>query len=260
MQYDAACVFVGPTLTDLVALVVNESLAMGVDVFWIESEKDVRDATISQIARLFLALYYSNDTYLLTTDGDMWNLDRQHFHTRSSDHLVQLFYANAYSYRKDIMYPICYIGAKAEVFLEIMQSVTPADTFDLRGLVLRLIELGAQRHGTQWITAGKAISPQWYYDQLLFGEAISKWHGHPDKCQMISRAPARDRIDRSAWPVRLSLHGKIDAHLLRPGFIDINWLRLFYLLRALTTLYGVSDSVVQRAITYRSTFVAMKQA
>jgi hypothetical protein len=74
---------------------------------------------------------------------------------------------------------------------------------------------------------------------------------------MINRAPARDRIDRSAWPVRLSLHGKIDAHLLRPGFTDDNWRRLLQLLQALVVKYGVDDDVLQRAERYRATFYSL---
>lgn len=45
--------------------------------------------------------------------------------------------------------------------------------FDLRALVLRLIASGAQKYGRQWHTAGKAISKQWFYDQILFGDAIA---------------------------------------------------------------------------------------
>lgn len=54
MRYDTACVLVGaadPTSEPLLATVLNESLAMGVDVFWLASEPNVRDATMSQVAR-----------------------------------------------------------------------------------------------------------------------------------------------------------------------------------------------------------------
>lgn len=139
----------------------------------------------------------------MSTDGDMWNLDRAHFHTRSPKHSVQLFYANAYSaQRAPVMYPICYIGTTSQRWQEIMQPilslVDDADQqiqnsilrsnkdersrlltiderkreFDLRSLLLQLVAYGAKKHGRQWTDAGKAVSPQWYFDQLLFGDAI----------------------------------------------------------------------------------------
>lgn len=155
--------------------------------------------------RLLIPIYYDANTYVLSTDGDMWNLDRAHFHTRSSVQSVQLFYANAYSYKKDsVMYPICYIGTTADRWLEIMrpvlslvvdnlhehdriaQSLQPSSIdstimmtidaskrrFELRALLLRLVAYGANKYGRQWTAAGKAVSPQWYFDQLLFGDAI----------------------------------------------------------------------------------------
>jgi hypothetical protein len=53
MRYDTACVFVGPSpaLNVLHSFVIDESLRMGVDIFWIESEANVKDATLSQISR-----------------------------------------------------------------------------------------------------------------------------------------------------------------------------------------------------------------
>lgn len=60
--------------------------------------------------RLFVPMFYdAQNTYALSSDGDMWNLDRAHFHTRSPTHDVQLFYANAYPRRSDTdapMYPV----------------------------------------------------------------------------------------------------------------------------------------------------------
>ena len=144
----------------------------------------------------------------------MWNLNRPHFwQPAPSDTDVQLFYANAYAYRKDaVMYPICYIGMSPEMWRTVMR--TGDDDVDLSRFLHAMLRIGAERYGRQWTHAAKAASPQWYYDQIVFGEAIEQWSGHPSRCHRIDRAPAMDRVDRGRWQFNGNLQGKIDAHLV----------------------------------------------
>lgn len=242
MDYDVACVLVGPDPRDspLHAAVLNATLRVGADVLWVPSEADVADATVSQVARLFVPMLYDDDTYVLTSDNDMWNLDRAHFAQRGPPDSVQLFYGNAYVGRTPPMYPICYIGMRASLWRTVMSNAVPSladrsTPFDLARVTHELIRAGERRYGAEWRIANKATSPQWYYDQIVFGEAIDRWPGHPSQCQIIIRRPGLDRIDRGRWSFKSArdLVGKIDAHLLRPGFTVENWPRLLLLWEAL---------------------------
>lgn len=55
------------------------------------------------------------------------------------------------------------------------------------------------------------------------------------------------------------LRGKIDAHLLRPGFDDANWPRLEALLRALATRDKLAPSFLEHATRYFERFVRHRQ-
>lgn len=263
MDYDVACVLVGPDprQSPLHFAVLNATLRVGVDVFWIPSVPDVPDATASQVARLFVPLLYADDTYVLTSDNDMWNLDRAHFAQRDADAgTVMLFYGNAYPGRVPPMYPICYIGMRAALWRTIMSNAVPAlllrgAPLDLDEVTRDIIRAGERRYGAEWNTANKAVSPRWYYDQILFGEAIDRWPGHPSKCRIVVRRPGLDRLDRGRWQFRdeRDLAGKIDAHLLRPGFNDENWPRLQRLWAAL--FRGADTRFVQFAASVRDLFI-----
>jgi hypothetical protein len=242
MDYDVACVLVGPDprQSSLHAAVLNATLRVGADVLWVPSIDGLSDATVSQVSRLFVPMLYDDDTYVLTSDNDMWNLDRAHFAQRGAHDSVQLFYGNAYVGRTPPMYPICYIGMRASLWRTVMSNAVPSlgdrdVPFDLAGVTHELIRAGERRYGAEWHVANKATSPQWYYDQIVFGEAIDRWPGHPSQCQVIIRRPGLDRIDRGRWRFESArdLLGKIDAHLLRPGFSAENWPRLLLLWQAL---------------------------
>lgn len=265
MDYDVACVLVGPDprQSPLHAAVLNATLRVGADVLWVPSVDGIADATVSQVSRLFVPLLYeaADDAYVLTSDNDMWNLDRAHFAQRGgARHPVQLFYGNAYAGRTPPMYPICYIGMRASLWRTVMSSAVPsladrdAAPFDLAHVTHELIRAGERRYGAEWRVANKATSPQWYYDQIVFGEAIDRWPGHPSQCQVIVRRPGLDRIDRGRWRFdgAHDLAGKIDAHLLRPGFSSENWPRLLLLWQALFRNH--SPRLVEFAIDLQRAF------
>jgi len=209
----------------------------------------IKDGTVSQLSRLYAAaLNLSAEDYILTSDVDMFPLSKDHFHQQDFSPLpVHLFYANAYShvFAKDgtVMYPLCYIGMKAATWKEVMGIPTETrddgkDVERMQGMVLAAIEDGIARYGKdRWQDSRKQDGDiQWYFDQVLFGEMISKWWGHPQECLKIPRYPFRDRLDRSRWTftgLREELNGKIDSHVLRPGHIEQNWPKLVQLLAVL---------------------------
>jgi len=170
----------------------------------------------------------------------MWPLDSYHFHQRNANKEVQLFNANAYSYSKEVMYPICYIGASTGTWKVIMGQRNISDNVSLHQRIVGQLDKAVTQYGTEeWNKPGYGV--QWYYDQKLFGQQIGKWEGYPSKCEMINRPTQRqflaDRLDRGKWKMegKKDLEGMIDAHLLRPGYLEHNWKQLKLLLQELVT-------------------------
>lgn len=132
------------------------------------------DATISQVARLYAGmLNYSTgpDTYLLTGDIDMWPVSYSHFHNIDTKKSVFLDYANAYAHNKnEVMYPICYIGATARTWQEIMGY----SQGDSRAAILSQLDEAAIEYQDEWNKPGYGV--KWYYDQKLFGKKIAGKH------------------------------------------------------------------------------------
>jgi len=174
-----------------------------------------RPATTIQVGRVFAAAHYlvkPND-YLLTSDADMWPLSRDYFlTTRKTDKRVQLYYANAYGHAK---YPLCYVGALAETWREI---VGIRDGRNIRDHVQACLDDGLGKDEDSWAA--------WNFDEEWFGKRIKAWKGYEADCQMIDRhgGPPKDRIDRSAWPEKPNAAGMVDAHLLRP--VEAHWMKM----------------------------------
>jgi hypothetical protein len=195
LDFHVACVVVGthPQQSELHEFVLNQTLQAGVDIFWIESKPSIQDSTLSQISRylfiivylilfssvfinlsnhrLFIPFFYKQSDYLLTSDNDMWNIDWNHFHTRSSAALVQIFYSNAYDFKKpEIMFPICYIGMSASTWKTILKphlinnnnnDNNNDDIIDLDSILIELLNAAKKQFGVyRWENSAKAISPQ----------------------------------------------------------------------------------------------------
>eukprot|EP00727_Mastigamoeba_balamuthi_P012190 m51a1_g7594 hypothetical protein (426) ;mRNA; f:220289-221660 len=184
-------------------------------------------ATLAQVARLYAflspALSPAVDAYLLTTDADIWPVDVGYFNDGLDPGArLHVLYANAYAGARTLMYPICYLGANASAWREIMR---PRATGVLAASAAEVAD-GRRAYGEAWGVRDNARSPRWYYDQLLFGQRVAAWDGHPGRCQRVQRAPQRDRIDQGALAFNGSareLAGKIDSHVLRPGHEAAQW-------------------------------------
>ena len=228
----------------------------------------IKDGTLSQLSRLYAAaLNLSAEDYILTSDVDMLPLSNDHFHQQDFSPLpVHLFYANAYwhLFAKDgtVMYPLCYIGMKVATWKEVMGIPTETreagkEEETMQDMMLAAVEDGIARYGKdRWQDSRKQDGDiQWYFDQVLFGEKISEWWGHPQECLKIPRYPFRDRLDRSKWTftgVREELNGKIDSHVLRPGHSDQNWPKLVQLLAVL-----LPEDQVAWLRSYRAEFIQL---
>ena len=158
-------------------------------------------ALASKVCRYYAAAFnLPADSYLLTGDIDIWPLDREWFN-REYQKPVQIYFSNAHNYEK---HATCYIGADLETWrdmLKINPSKPIADHLD-REFQASLREDGA------WLG--------WRSDEVFMKSRLWGWNGYPQKCSMIEGSYDAMRIDRSAWPKRIDIKGKVDAHLPRP--------------------------------------------
>lgn len=191
-----------------------------------------RDATISQVVRLFaMNLPFNDDDYILTSDADMWPLSKRHFNVLHSNNSLAILYHNAYKSEMK-MYPICYLGAKIKVWREIMGKEENILQSTYKSLENASNEFPMMEN---W----KVGSKQWFFDQYLMFERVKKWGG---PIHAENRFPWKDRVDRIRWPAfpysesfinQVKSNEKVDAHILRPGDTKENWIRLRGLLEIL---------------------------
>jgi hypothetical protein len=176
----------------------------GADVFWIGTVTGHRSSTVAQVSRLFAGcLDLPAEDRLLTADVDMWPLAP----VFRDDGDVTLHYGNAYAHEAVPKWPLCYVGAKASTWREIMGvGVEP-----IAGII--------QRHLDERLAADEDSWAAWNHDEEEFARRLVAWPGHPERCVTVPRrgGPPVDRIDRSAWPAAPNADGMVDAHLPRPG-------------------------------------------
>ena len=230
--YDAVCLLVGRERdwrADSAGEVALSVLgATGADTVFLGDFPGHRSSTVAQLSRCFVgALRDEASRYYLTSDVDMWPLRADWFHR--DDGPLQLFNAGAYHHTR---YPLCYVGMP----LMMWREVTGVQEGNLSAQLLATLDE----------QLGRSVSSEqaWNFDEVWMGRQIRGWSGYPDDCQMVYREHPRlpDRIDRAAWPERVSIEGMVDAHLLRPGWGE-NWPRLRPLFRQ---LLPALDSFVDR--------------
>jgi hypothetical protein len=155
-------------------------------------------AMVAQVSRLYAALLVEPDSYLMTSDVDMLPLfDYWKIHPM----VITSWGHDLTGYKH---YPICYIGATREKWMEIMDIPEGAKINDM---VKQDLDLMPQAR------CGDPIK-EWVVDQDLITEKINRsglFVNRVDRGSLANGYPV-GRVDRSAW----SLDGHnpfIDAHL-----------------------------------------------
>lgn len=205
-------------------LVLDETSRAGARIHWLGDPAPWYPSALSQWSRLFAhrtpRLHPS--TWIVTSDVDMWPLSGEFFNRRTDG--VALWYANAYApvWSDAPKWPICYLGANANIWQEVMGGeggVAEAT----RGLLTADIGPDPSR----W-TSPSWSDVQWFGDEESFGRRLRAWPRFPVGVLPIDRAgqPPVDRVDRSAFPAVATTAGFADAHLLRPGHSSENWPRI----------------------------------
>lgn len=204
-------------------LALEWSREVGAEVHFVPEVEGMRTSTVAQIVRIFgaFASGIGKDDYLVTGDVDMFSLGSWIGGGIDPYKDLQIWYSNAYDQSEYPHWPMCYIGAKAKTWWEI---VGDGDLLDL---------LAAAMGGCP-----KDESGAWNWDERLLGGLIAKWN-RSERTQFIPRTFVEGewRIDRGDWDgamaeleKRGSLSGVADAHVLRPGFTAENWPRIRRLL------------------------------
>ena len=205
VHFEVFVYFVG----DIPPFVVQKTVETGARVRMISAiPQEFSSKSLAQNIRIFAAQEscFANDTYLLTTDADMWPLSRSYFH-QEQDWTKELHLFNAFGMSwNETEYPMCYIGASVSAWREILGEQDFLDSTGIR-------------------------------DQLFVSNLIKRWSGYPYKVQKMARPldprfegfhmRYTDRISKSDW--RDLRPGDVDAHLPRDGTAS-NWKRVRKLL------------------------------
>jgi hypothetical protein len=219
-------------------LSMNESTKLGASLYFIHGVQGYGTHTVAQCARLYGGtLDVSDDAYLMTSDADMFPLQKDWFNKQNFDRIA-LFYSNAYGHER---YPICYIGATASKWRSVM------------GYKVEPVAALIQERLDQNLTRRASPDTAWNHDEEYFGKKLKASAFYPNECNFIDRhgQPPSDRIDRCCWPKNMTVNGMVDAHLPRPGHIDENWQRIHPLIKHVTPSYA------EWARGYRDAFIKL---
>jgi hypothetical protein len=172
--------------------------------------EDIKTSFQSQVARLYVTSLFLENT-LLISDIDMIPLSKNYFINLADEvkeNQILIYTSDAYGYKNQKRYPMCYNLAKGKTYHEILNLDSSFQEFVLRLKNLNLI-------------------PLWDTDELYFGDCIYKFekenHNRIVKKERGFRyGYATNRIDRDYWFSANYDYDKIsdgfyyDCHSLRP--------------------------------------------
>ncbi len=208
--FDLSCIFVGPVNPWF----VERSREAGALIYQCETPLCCSTATASQLIRLFSYAAPGIDPgdYLLSVDSDAWPLARAF---DPSGKRLDLIHPDACDHAETPYFPIGYLGMSAADWRGAVGIDAPSPESGLAELF----------HTDPRLTTGHT---GWNYDETLITRRVKAQPWWPGEARILRRPgdPPVDRMDRSGWPANVVADGKIDAHLLRPGWTDENWPRL----------------------------------
>jgi hypothetical protein len=168
----------------------------------------------STILTTKLARYYAacldipEEDYLLLSDIDLWPLEKYWFCQQDWNKKVHILFANAHGYAK---FPTCYVGMTVGKWREFIGSKTSSIKSALQMVVNKAWMFDIDPSWSGWLSD----------EEFVKGDLLDFVETHDT--QFIEGDYAKLRVDRAEWPQNLDLDGKVDAHLLRPGWDDKVW-------------------------------------
>ena len=181
---------------------------LGVRTLFLDADSDYPEHYTSKCIRFFGHQHADNDDILITGDADMLMLSKAYMNQYDPLSDMTFWYANAYDGTQwEPRYPLCHIGARAEVWEQLIPHATVHQFLD------EYAEYGEEPNGN-------------FSDELIFKEVLKGWDGYPDRCCMLKREQKNamgpcGRYDRSYW--RSDRTGLIDAHTPRPAYTEKSW-------------------------------------
>ena len=195
----------------------NVELAGG-EVIRLKSKKYYSPSTVAQISRFGVCVAdWPEDTYVMTSDIDMWPLNKTFFDQQTSfPSAIDLLYADVH------LYPVCYIGMNVSMWRRVIGFK--------KGDSITSVVKGIQKEFSRSLLI--MTSPaQWHADQIIVTKRIKKWSGYPKDIHFYTKrfsfSNMTDRLDRAPLPNKDVMPPEyIDSHVLRPGFIKEHWSHL----------------------------------
>ncbi len=190
----------------------------------------MRNETLTQVSRLYAAEYL--DGYLMTSDIDMLPLSN---YWRFDENKITCWGRDL----SDRHYPICYIGASQENWKLLMGGCNMEN--DLEKNIAYKSEI---------------FSEWWQVDQDIVTNKIDNLL-EKNLLDVKPRGIAPNthyplgRIDRGNWTKTLEQPERIDAHLLRPGFVDDNW---FQILNLVSACFGLNEDEINELEKYKNLY------
>lgn len=190
-------------------------------VFFVSGVDGYRNATVMQVCRVVASAIQSfhEDDYLLTSDVDMIPLSGSYFKSQDIQKRFHIFSADAYAdITKGLFppkFPMCYLGARAGLWRDIMGIRTDFDSE-----VAKVVRCSGGEWGHDEMYCSARIM-----NHPVFKGDLRREHGGYSKgeCQLMIRTwpfgHADRRADRDGW----CFDGRrdlIDAHCFRPGYKD----------------------------------------
>ena len=192
----------------------------GAKIIQINNCTQASDVTLAQSSRLYACdLLQDTNDFLLTSDIDMLPLSYEYFNVSSTDDKFIFLYYNAYDMHK---FPICYLGARINLWKKIMLSqndISFLDDFNF--------------NFTQFSDKNPNTLQVWNFDELLFENKFWSWVEKnainlDDKVVKIHRNPNNDRLDRADWKNDFHAHSIYkDCHALRPAYLHDNFHKIY---------------------------------
>jgi len=225
LGWNVHCCFTGDKESDKFKFVKENS--KDVVFSYPENIEGVRNETLTQLSRLYA---YKNieSGYIMTSDVDMlplsdyWKFDISKITAWGRD-------------LSDVHYPICYVGAEKYLWNNIMCGGD------------MLSDLQTSKYASdKW-------SEWWQIDQDILTEKLNK-----QNVTRIDRGIAPNthyplgRIDRGSWDKTKDQSLRIDAHLLRPGYTNENWIKIIHLI---DECFNVDADVLIKINKYKNQYL-----
>ena len=200
-------------------IIKNVELAGG-EVIRLKSDlpkKYYSPSTVAQISRFGVCVAdWPEDTYVMTSDIDMWPLNKTFFDQQTSyPTAIDLLYASDLD-----EYPVCYIGMNVSMWRRVI-GIKKGDS------ITSVIKGIREEYSRSLMTKHK----QWSIDQKVVTRRIKKWSGYPKDIHFYTKRfnfkNMTSRLDRAPLPNKDVMPPEyIDSHVLRPGFIKKHWSHL----------------------------------